>query len=97
VILTQIPDQTNGGVTIQSVAVTTGDLVANTEGDVVALAKGVKVFPEGCTSSTCATEWDGTSDLKVSQMVVKFSLLANLKWSDGQPLTADDSVYSYQV
>ena len=97
VILVTLPTQENGGVVLQSVSVTTGDLVANTEGDLVALAKGVKVFPEGCSSPDCAVEWDGVSELKLSQMVVKFSLMSGLKWSDGQPLTAADSVYSYQV
>lgn len=97
VILTEIPSQENGGITIQAASVTTGDLVANSDGDVVALAKGVKVFPAGCTANECITEWDGSSELQVSQMVVKFKLFADLKWSDGQPLTADDSVYSYQV
>lgn len=97
VILENIPNQENGGVTVQSVNVSAGDIVANTEGDLVALKKGVKVFGEGCTSGDCATEWDGSSELKVSQMVVKFKLLSGLKWSDGQPLTADDSVYSYTV
>jgi len=97
VILTNIPSQENGGVTIQPAAVVKGDLVANSEGDVVALAKGVKVFPEGCTSNSCIIEWDGASELKVSQMVVKFTLLPGITWSDGQPLTAADSVYSYNI
>ena len=97
VILASIPSQENGGVTVQSATVVKGDLVANSEGDVVALAKGVKVFPEGCTSNGCIIEWDGASELRVSQMVVEFFLLPELKWSDGQPLTAADSVYSYQV
>lgn len=30
-------------------------------------------------------------------MVVTFTLLPDIKWSDGNPLTATDSVYSYQV
>jgi peptide/nickel transport system substrate-binding protein len=97
VILANIPSQENGGVTVQSAAVVKGDLVANSEGDVVALAKGVKVFPEGCTSNGCIVEWDGVSELKVSQMVVKFTLLPGITWSDGQPLTAADSVYSFNV
>jgi peptide/nickel transport system substrate-binding protein len=97
VILANIPSQENGGVTVQSATVVKGDLVANSEGDAVALARGIKVFPEGCTSNGCIIEWDGTSELRVSQMVVKFTLLPALKWSDGQLLTADDSVYSYQV
>lgn len=97
VILGSLPTIDNGGVVIQPAPVTTGDLVANIEGDLVALKKGVKVFPEGCTTSACAVEWDGTSELKLSQMVVKFNLLSGIKWSDGQPLTAADSVYSYEV
>lgn len=97
VILENIPTQENGEVTIQAAPVSEGDLVANTEGDLVALEKGVTVFQDGCTTSSCATPWDGTSAISLSQMVVKFKLLDGLKWSDGQPLTAADSVYSYQV
>jgi peptide/nickel transport system substrate-binding protein len=97
VILENIPTEENGGVTLQPVSVSEGDIVANTEGDLVALKQGVKVFPEGCTSADCAVEWDGTSELKVPQMVVKFKIKSGVNWSDGQPVTAEDSVYSYTV
>jgi peptide/nickel transport system substrate-binding protein len=97
VILNSIPTVENGGVVIQSISVTAGDEVANVDGDIVTLEKGVKVFPEGCTSLDCATEWDGKSDLRLSQMAVKYQLLDGLKWSDGQPLSADDSLYSYEL
>ena len=97
VILQELPTVDNGGVVLQSVLVTTGDRVANIEGDVVAMQKGVKVFPEGCTSPTCAVEWDGSSELKLTQMKATFKLLPGILWSDGQPLTANDSVYSYQL
>jgi len=33
----------------------------------------------------------------MDQMVVTFSLLKNLMWSDGKPLTSADSIYSYQL
>ena len=97
VILNELPTLENGGVQLQSAAVTQGDRVANIQGDVVALEKGVKVFPEGCTSPTCAVEWDGVTELKLVQMSATFNLLPGLLWSDGQPLTAQDSVYSYQL
>jgi peptide/nickel transport system substrate-binding protein len=97
VIMEEVPTQENGDVTLQSASVSAGDLVANTEGDPVALAKGVTVFPEGCTSADCAVTWDGESELKLSQMVVHFKIKSGVTWSDGQPLTADDSVYSYEV
>lgn len=97
VILTQIPSMENGDVSIGSVAVSAGDEVVNIEGDLVTLAKGVKVFPEGCTEEGCAVEWDGKSELKLTQMTVTFRLKEGIKWSDGEALTAADSVYSYSV
>ena len=33
----------------------------------------------------------------MDQMQVTFSMLPGLSWSDGTPLTAEDSVYAYQV
>jgi peptide/nickel transport system substrate-binding protein len=95
VILEELPTQENGRVELSSVEVSSGDLVANTEGDIVALSKGVKVFPENCTSSDCAVEYDGVSAIRVTQMSASFKLKAGLTWSDGSALTADDSVYSY--
>jgi peptide/nickel transport system substrate-binding protein len=97
VIVKEVPTQDNGGVEVKSAAVSEGDLVANTEGDVVALEKGVTVFPAGCTTSGCAVAWDGSSPLSLSQMSVTFKLLDGIKWSDGQALTAADSVFSYTV
>jgi peptide/nickel transport system substrate-binding protein len=97
VILKELPTLENGGVTLTSVAVGPGDEVANVDGDLVTLEKGVKVFPEGCTSLDCAVEWDGKSELSLVQMSAKFSLLDGIKWSDGVALTADDSVYSFTI
>ena len=97
VILKNIPTLENGGVTLRSAIAAEGDPVASVTGDVVALAKGVKVFPAGCTSSDCAVEWDGSAPVELVQMVVTFDLLDGILWSDGQPLTAEDSVFSYTV
>ena len=80
VILNELPTLDNGGIKLQSAAVSQGDKVANTEGDVVSLQKGVKVFPEGCTMESCAVEWDGASALNLVQMTADFSLLNGLKW-----------------
>lgn len=97
VLLDKLPTLENGGVTLQSAPVSEGDPVANVNGDIVALAKGVNVFPSGCTTADCAVQWDGSTELELTQMVVNFSLLEGVKWSDGEPLTADDSVFSYEV
>jgi len=80
-----------------SVSVSKGDEVINTYGDLVALQPGTRVFPSGCTSPNCAVAWDGTSELQVDQLTATFELLDGLKWSDGQPLSASDSLYAFQV
>ena len=97
VILSQIPSLENGGVSLRAAAVSEGDPVANVSGDIVALKKGVRVFPAGCTSPDCAIEWDGTAGLELVQMVADFTLIEGVAWSDGEALSAEDSVFSYQV
>ncbi|MCX6056289.1 MAG: ABC transporter substrate-binding protein [Chloroflexi bacterium] len=97
VILSSLPTLENGGIVLDTVTVTQGDEVANVEGDLVALQEGVTVFPSGCTSNDCAVQWDGQSDLSLVQMKATFILFPDLKWSDGQPLTAEDSVYSFDL
>ncbi len=97
VILASLPTVENGGVSLRAAAVSEGDPVANVNGDIVALKKGVRVFPAGCTSPGCAVEWDGSTALELTQMVVKFTLLEGITWSDGEALKAQDSVFSYTV
>jgi len=53
------------------------------------------VRPSGCRSDDCAIAYDGSSSLQMDQMVVTFTLLEGLMWSDGAPLTASDSIYSF--
>ena len=97
VILQSMPSQQNGDVVFESTSVKEGDLVVNTNGDLVSLTKGITVFPSGCTSSNCAVTWDGQSALNMDRMVVTYRLLAGLTWSDGASLSSDDSVYSFEL
>jgi len=97
VILEELPTQANNGVELLTVTVTAGELVSNTEGDIVSLKKGTRVFPQGCTSGACAVEWDGTAEIQLTQMSATFRLKTGVNWSDGSPVTAEDSVYSFNV
>ncbi|MCD6577514.1 MAG: hypothetical protein J7K66_05830 [Anaerolineaceae bacterium] len=97
VILKKMPDFSDGSAHFNPMPVSEGDEVINTDGDLVALQSGTRVFPSGCTSPTCALAWDGTSELQLNQLTVTFELLDGLKWSDGQPLSASDSLYAFQV
>jgi len=97
VILNAIPDTANGSLAFQPVPVAAGDIVVDVDGNLAALAAGVKVFPSGCTSLSCALTWDGASTLTMDRMVANFVLKDGIQWSDGQPLTAADSVYSFDI
>jgi peptide/nickel transport system substrate-binding protein len=97
VILQKLPSLKDGDAKLQPVTVRAGNEVVAADGNLTTLTKGVKVLPVGCTGPDCAATYDGTSDIQLDQMVVTFKLLKGLKWSDGAPLTAADSVFSYQI
>ena len=97
VILEKLPSLKDGDAALQKVTVSAGDTVIDAQGDLAILAKGVRVNPSGCRSADCAQTYDGQSPLEMDQMTARFKLLPNLTWSDGQPLKASDSVYSFHL
>ena len=97
VILQKIPSLADGDALIQPVTVKAGDPVVDVDGALVALKAGTKVLPSGCNQPGCAVSYDGASEISMDQLVVNFKLLPGLKWSDGEPLTAADSAFSYRL
>lgn len=97
VILAEVPSVENSGIIFSEVPVVEGDIVVDAAGSLAALQPGVRVLPVGCKNADCAVEWTYDSDVVMEQMQISFSLLSGVAWSDGEPLTAQDSVYSFQV
>ena len=97
VILKDLPSLANGDAQVFQQSVYVGDEVVDASDTPVTLAVGVKVRPAGCRSDSCAITYDGKGEIKMDQVQVTFRLLPGLTWSDGLPLTADDSVYAYSV
>jgi peptide/nickel transport system substrate-binding protein len=97
VILEKTPSLSGGDAVLTPVAMKAGDTVVDQSGNLVTLAAGIKVNPSGCTGDACGAAWDGKRALKLDQLKVTFKLKPGIKWSDGQPLTADDSVYSFEL
>ncbi len=97
VILAQIPSLENGDVQLFEISVYVGDEVVDADGMPVTLTAGTRIRPAGCRSQDCVVQYDGRAEVKMDQMVVTYRLLPGLRWSDGKPLTAADSIYSYQV
>jgi peptide/nickel transport system substrate-binding protein len=97
VILEKMPSLADGDALLLSVQVGIGDLIMDAQGDLTNLEDGVLYRPSGCTELACAQDYSGTDPVEMDQLVVRFRLLTGLQWSDGTPLTAADSVYSYEV
>jgi peptide/nickel transport system substrate-binding protein len=97
VILETLPSLENGDAQLFPTAVYVGDEVVDADGTPVTLSAGIRIRPAGCRSGDCAIQYDGRTEVQMDQMVVTFRLLPGLQWSDGEPLTAADSVYSYEV
>ncbi len=100
VILEKLPSLADGDAVINVVTATEGDPVSDADGNPVVLAADadpvIRIKPAGCTSADCAVDYTG-GDVQMDQMVVTFTLLSGLTFSDGTPLTANDSVYSFTL
>ncbi len=96
IILEKLPNTEDGDAMLEKVTVQAGDKVVDDAGDPVELADGVKIRPSGCRAADCAVEFTG-DPVEMDQMVVTFKFKPGLQWSDGEPLTADDSVYAFEL
>ncbi len=92
VILRELPSLDNDAVQVKTVLVEDGDRALDASGRVVTLTPGVMVE----TADGQRVVVDRTP-IPMQQMEVTFTLRSDLRWSDGAPLTADDSVYSFQL
>jgi peptide/nickel transport system substrate-binding protein len=97
VILDSVPTLNNGKAKFVPVNVKKGDVVADVHGNPVPLESGVQVFSQGCRHLNCSVRWDGKSDLAMDQLVASYSILPGILWSDGLPLTASDSLFSFKI
>ena len=90
--LVKIPSLADGDAVINSVEVNAGDTVLDSAGEAVTLEDGVEV-----TTSDGETVAFAGDALMMDQLVVTFQMEEGITWSDGEPVTADDSVYSFEL
>jgi peptide/nickel transport system substrate-binding protein len=93
VILEKLPSLADGDAAIQAVTVMEGDKVVVADGSVAPLLRGLWVIPSG---SSQPEKYIG-GEILLNQMVALFRLHPGLKWSDGTPLTSQDSVYAFNL
>ena len=97
VILEHIPNIARGDALVDAVPIEVGDSIVDADGMLAFLETGTRVRPADCRSEECVIEYDGVSPLEMDQMIVNFSLLEGLAWSDGEPLTSEDSIFAFNL
>jgi peptide/nickel transport system substrate-binding protein len=97
IILEKIPNLDDGDAQVSPISVRAGDQVVDSSGNLVTLASGTEIRPSSCRSDDCAITYDGSSTIQMDQLVVTFTILEGLLWSDGEPLTSDDSIYAFEL
>jgi peptide/nickel transport system substrate-binding protein len=97
VILEKLPSLADGDAKLEPAQVNPGEWVVDTNGKLASLGDGVSYLPSGCKDAACAQTYSGKEPVAIDQLVVRFKLKAGLQWSDGTPLTAQDSQYSFEL
>ncbi|MGW8224621.1 MAG: ABC transporter substrate-binding protein [Anaerolineales bacterium] len=95
VILEKLPSLADGDAELTAVTVSEGDAVVDADGNVVSLdpAAGIMLKPAGGGD---AVAYEG-GDFEMDQLSATFTMLPDLLWSDGTPMTASDSVYTFNL
>jgi len=97
IILEKIPNIADGDAQLSPITVTAGDQIVDADGSLVNLKTGAELRPSGCRAEDCEIKYDGSSEIQMDQLVVTFTMLEGLMWSDGAPLTANDSFFSFEL
>lgn len=97
VILEKTPRLGDGDASLEPVQVAAGSLIVDADGQLATLSEGRRYLPSGCREASCAIAYSGNEPVMMDQLAVRFVLRPGVSWSDGTPLTAADSVYSYEV
>jgi peptide/nickel transport system substrate-binding protein len=90
----KLPSFGDGDAGRQQVSVREGDTVFDTaSGSVVTLTKGVALAQLDGTVKA----YDGSGSATAAQTWAQWTLVDGLTWEDGTPVTADDSVFTFQT
>ena len=97
ILLEKLPNLADGDATLTPVTVGEGDVVVDAAGRVVTLDPTsdppIQLIPAGGGDPI---PYLG-GEIEMEQLSATFKLLPGLLWSDGEPLTAEDSVYAFNL
>jgi len=96
-LIEDIPSQENGLVRVLPIEVFPGERIVDHMGNLTVLANGIQYRPSGCFEPSCVETFDVQESVIMDQVQVDFNIKEGINWSDGTPVSAADSIYSYQV
>ena len=89
--LEKLPNLADGDARLETVAAEEGEMVVTATGELAPLGQGTTVIDAAGQTVT----YDG-QPIEMPQLIVDYTFNP-LVWSDGTPVTAEDSVYSFEV
>jgi peptide/nickel transport system substrate-binding protein len=97
VILEKVPSLAEGDAAITEVTLVSSDIYWNPITQLPEnLRPGKPYVPAGCETETCLRTFQG-GEIQMDQLQADFRLREGVLWSDGRPLSANDSVFSYML
>lgn len=96
-LLTKLPSLAEGDLRVEPVSVSMGQTYLDPRTMTARnLAYNDSYLPSGCIQPECARVFQG-GEVTMDRMVAEFRLRPALFWSDGAPLTANDSTFSFDL
>ena len=97
VILDAVPSLSNGQARLEPVTVSQGSVYFDPVSRLPArLVPGEPYTPSGCSGPDCVQPYQG-GDVSMDRWQVDFRLRPGVTWSDGEPVEAEDSVFSFEL
>ena len=97
VLLEELPSQANGLVQVAQIEVVPGEPIVDARGNITILGMGVEYRPAGCSEQHCWEIYEDQDSVTLDQVEISYNLNAGFSWSDGSPVTPEDSLFSYQT
>lgn len=97
VILEKLPSIADGDARLESINVVEGELYFDPLTlQPATLAIGDQYLPSGCNSPDCLRTFSG-GEVAMDRIEAEFRIRSDVNWSDGEPVTAADSTFSFEV
>lgn len=96
-LLKNEPTHANQGIALNQVEVSQGHSVMDYNGNVTVLKQGTPLQLGISISLASPSNFEGSTPVILDQYTITYQLTPGLLWSDGQPLTARDVLYSYHL